>query len=104
MQNTINRSAAFTRQDTKAIKGIAVLLMLFHHLAGFPDRVPETFAGFRSLLPGFIEGGYLTDFAGSAKICVSLFFFLGGDLINTLRNESRYWKTRRNFRKTMWKR
>lgn len=78
MQNTINRSAAFTRQDTKAIKGIAVLLMLFHHLAGFPDRVPETFAGFRSLLPGFIEGGYLTDFAGSAKICVSLFFFLGG--------------------------
>jgi len=35
---------------------------------------------------------------------MNLFFFLGGDLINTLRAESRYWKTRRNFRKTMWKR
>lgn len=35
---------------------------------------------------------------------MNLFFFLGGDLINTLRAESHYWKTRRNFRKAMWKR
>lgn len=34
---------------------------------------------------------------------LNLFFFLGGDLINTLRNESRYWKTRRNFRKAFRK-
>ena len=27
--------------------------------------------------------------------------FLGGDLLNTLRRESQYWKTRYNFRKTM---
>ena len=31
------------------------------------------------------------------------FLFLGGDLINTIRRESRYWKTRRNFRKVMRK-
>lgn len=78
METRISNPAAFTRQDTKAIKGIAVLLMLFHHLAGFPDRLPADFGGFRSLLPGFIDGGYLADIAGSAKICVSLFFFLGG--------------------------
>lgn len=34
---------------------------------------------------------------------MNLFFFLGGDLINTLRAESRYWKTRRNFRKAFRK-
>lgn len=32
---------------------------------------------------------------------LNLILFMGGDLINTLRNESRYWKTRRNFRRTM---
>ena len=29
--------------------------------------------------------------------------FLGGDIINTIRRESRYWKTRYNFRKAMRK-
>lgn len=37
-------------------------------------------------------------------LCLAnVFLFLGGDLINTIRRESRYWKTRRNFRKTMRK-
>lgn len=34
---------------------------------------------------------------------LNVFLFLGGDLINTIRRESRYWKTRYNFRKTMRK-
>ena len=34
---------------------------------------------------------------------VNLFLFVGGDLLGALRRDSRYWKTRRNFRKTMWK-
>ena len=34
---------------------------------------------------------------------VNVFLFLGGDLINMIRRESRYWKTRRNFRKAMRK-
>ena len=34
---------------------------------------------------------------------LNVFLFLGGDLINTLRRESRDWKTRYNFRKTMRK-
>lgn len=44
----------------------------------------------------------------STKITIVLclanvFLFLGGDLINMIRRESRYWKTRRNFRKVMRK-
>ena len=34
---------------------------------------------------------------------LNVFLFLGGDLINTIRRESQYWKTRRNFRKNMWR-
>ena len=32
---------------------------------------------------------------------LNVFLFLGGDLIHTIRRESQYWKTRRNFRRTM---
>lgn len=34
---------------------------------------------------------------------LNVFLFLGGDLIDTIRRESKYWKTRYNFRKTMRK-
>ncbi len=69
----------FTREDTRAVKGLAVLLMLFHHLAYTQSRWPVGFAGFASpLWKGFIEGGYLTDMALTALLCVSIFFFLGG--------------------------
>ncbi len=68
----------FTKDDTLALKGVAVELMLFHHLAAFPDRWPVGFPGFSSLLPGFVEKGYLADFAMNGLLCVPLFFFLGG--------------------------
>ena len=38
-----------------------------------------------------------------ALCLLNVILFLGGDLMNTLRRESRYWKTRYNFRKTMRK-
>ena len=46
--------------------------------------------------------------SASTKITIILclanvFLFLGGDLINMIRRESRYWKTRRNFRRVMRK-
>lgn len=34
---------------------------------------------------------------------LNVFLFLGGDIIHTIRCESQYWKTRRNFRKAMRK-
>lgn len=29
----------FTREDTKVMKGVAILLMLMHHLWSYPDRI-----------------------------------------------------------------
>ena len=73
-----SRKIVFDRNDTKAIKGIAVVLMLFHHLAGFPYRTPAWFGGFESMLPGFVEDGYLEKIAFAAILCVPVFAFLGG--------------------------
>ena len=72
------RAAAFTREDTRAIKGLAVVLMLLHHLATWGDRWPVGFAGFKSLWSGFVDQGFLTDLAFNAILCVPIFFFLGG--------------------------
>ena len=68
----------FTRQDTKALKGAAILFMLLHHLAYTGDRWPLDFPGFVSLIPGFVEKGWLGELALNALVCVPLFFFLGG--------------------------
>ena len=34
---------------------------------------------------------------------LNVFLFLGGDILSTIRRESTYWKTRRNFRNAMKK-
>ena len=50
----------------------------------------------------FIVGGAATRV--TIVLCLlNVFLFLGGDIINTIRRESRYWKTRYNFRKAMRK-
>lgn len=72
------KSMIFDKNDTKAIKGIAILMMLFHHIAGFPERLPVEFEGFASKWEKFVEDGYLQTFAFNSKFCVSIFFFLGG--------------------------
>ena len=74
MANNIVRSG-YSPGDTKAAKGVAVLLMLVHHLYAFPERLPggalrNAFSAFGVPLPTI-----LGDFG---KICVSIFFFLGG--------------------------
>ncbi len=68
----------FTGNDTRAIKGIAVMMMLFHHLANFSGRYPKDFGGFKSLWEGFVKDGYLASLASGVRICVAVFFFLGG--------------------------
>lgn len=77
-ENRQDLSTAFGRADTKAIKGIAIVLMMFHHLAAFSNRLPAGFGGFESIWEGFVTSGHLQAFANAAKICVSIFFFLGG--------------------------
>lgn len=68
----------FSREDTKALKGIAVVMMLLHHLAAFSYRYPIGFDGFKSVWKGFVTDGYLTSLATNVRLCVAVFFFLGG--------------------------
>lgn len=51
--------------------------MLVHHLWGFPDRVFTTGDGFDMSFIAFGECWYIY-LAHFGKICVSIFFFLGG--------------------------
>lgn len=55
-----------TRQDTSAMKGIAILAMLCHHMYGFPPQWAEPYTGVLAWL------GIL------GKVCVALFLFCSG--------------------------
>ena len=66
----------FTKENTKQIKGIAILLMMAHHLFAFPDRMPYE-ASIQT--PFYISGMELTELIGGfGKICVSIYMFMGG--------------------------
>lgn len=65
----------FTKDDTKLMKGFAILLMLAHHLWGFPDRLVSELPMTGMTARGMEFAGYI---GGYGKICVSLFMFLGG--------------------------
>jgi len=65
-----------TRENTKQIKGIAILLMVAHHLLAFPERVPY---GTTIQTTFFLSGMELTELIGGfGKICVSIYMFMGG--------------------------
>ena len=68
----------FMREDTKAVKGMAVIMMLLHHLGAFTDRYALDFEGFQSLWKPFTEDGYLGVLSANVRLCVALFYFTGG--------------------------
>ncbi len=81
----------FTQKDTKAFKGIAVMLMLAHHLLTYPNRMP---IGYEIIPIGYISGysiEYIIGYFG--KICVSFFMFLGGYGVYKSISESDFIKT-----------
>lgn len=63
-----------TRDDTLYLKGIAILLMLAHHLFAFPERIlpPAELVPVTQAVPLEYHLGVL------AKICVPVFMFLAG--------------------------
>lgn len=67
----------FTSDDTKVIKGLAILLLLAYHLFTFPDRFPANaqMISVTNLYPGINSTEYIGKFG---HICVALFMFLGG--------------------------
>ena len=65
----------FSKRDTTVIKGVAICLMLWHHLFTFPERLIDI--SFISL--PFIGGNSLATSLGQfGKICVAMFALLSG--------------------------
>ncbi len=63
-----------SKEDSNVIKGVAVILLLAHHLWAFPDRIPYALKSiffFTDINLPMLIGDF-------GKICVSLFFFLSG--------------------------
>ena len=64
-----------TKNDTRTIKGAAVILMIMHHMWAFQERIAD--GGLKGLIP--LGNTYFFVFLGHfGKVCVPLFFFLGG--------------------------
>lgn len=65
----------FTRRDTKILKGVAICLMLYHHLFAFPERV---MAGSFVSLYYFNDTNLSVCLGAFGRICVPMFTFLSG--------------------------
>jgi hypothetical protein len=81
MSNTATklRSAekfAFTREDTAILKGLAILMMLFHHLFTYDYRLAEG-VGYISL-GSYYGSKYETILGAFCQLCVAMFLLLGG--------------------------
>lgn len=59
---------------SKELYGIAILLMICHHMFGFPERINGTYITF------FMHKGtpVITILAGGCKLCVAMYAFLSG--------------------------
>ena len=77
----------FSRTDTKIIKGLAIVLMLMHHLWCFPERIAGGALKYLFTINGTSS---LILFGSFGKICVSIFFFVGGYGIYKMSEKKRF--------------
>lgn len=62
------------KEQSNFIKGIAVILMIFHHLFAYSDRWPENFP-----ISWLFSSFYIEQYIGLfGKYCVPIFLFLSG--------------------------
>lgn len=66
----------FSREDTRAVKGIAAILLLIYHLWPFAERFPTGFS-WRPLF-GLLDPKWIECMGWGAYIMMYVFFFLGG--------------------------
>ena len=64
----------FTKVHTQIAKGIAILLMVYHHLFVLPERLGYNYISVINMT-GFDLQSYIANFA---KICVNIFVFCSG--------------------------
>lgn len=73
-----------TKNDSLAIKGLAIILMLFHHLYCTANR----FKGFEIDFTPFSQT-FVVNISFMFKVCVSLFAFITGyGLLNQLQGRN----------------
>lgn len=63
-----------SRKESSIIQGIAVMLMVYHHLFGFPDRIVSEYVIVSDL--SFLHIGTILSYFG--RICISVFAFCSG--------------------------
>ncbi len=67
----------FSVLDTQVAKGVAITLMVMHHLFAFPERIAKS--QYASLLPWEWQGQPIEYHLGKwSHICIALFIFLSG--------------------------
>lgn len=71
----INKEYEFTKGHTQIAKGVAITLMMIHHLFAFPDRIQSV--SYISIIP-FGNNNFEFLLGGFAKICVAMYLFLSG--------------------------
>lgn len=69
----MKKNHTLTKQDSAALKGIAILLMIFHHC--FLD--PSRFAGHIVSFAPFSQSA-IVSLSYFSKICVGIFAFISG--------------------------
>lgn len=75
---------SFSKTHTQIAKGIAILMMLYHHLYVVPERIDNNFF---SLIDQFIPNAQIT-IAVFCKLCVCIYVFLSGfGLYHSLKNK-----------------
>ena len=68
-----NKHVVFDKNASLMIKGVAIIMMVFHH--GF--RLTNIYSGFQMSFFPFTESN-IVNIASASKICVSLFVFVSG--------------------------
>ena len=63
----------FSKKNTMALKGVAILMMMFHHCFCTLDRFKEHTVSFFPLNQTLV-----VDISAMFKICVSIFVFITG--------------------------
>ena len=66
--------STFTKEHTQIAKGVAILMMLYHHLYIIPERINNNFF---SLIDQVIPNAQST-IAVFCKLCVCIYVFLSG--------------------------
>lgn len=93
----MDKAKFISKEESIMIRGLAVMLMVFHHLFAFPERISYSY-----FAPLDFTGLHLeTILAYYGRICISIFAFLTGyGMIQKERNKE-HQSIRRGYRSTM---